>query len=354
MTHAAHSAVIPYSHVEQIREARAVLESEAVALSDLARRLDASFCAAVELVRACSGSVILTGMGKAGHIARKIAATLSSLGTRSHYLHPAEAVHGDLGCIHADDVLLALSNSGETEEVVRLLPIVRRMGVPIVAITATDVSSLGRDADVTLKLGRLREAGPLGLAPTTTTTAMLALGDALALVVSRMKGFTPQQFAVFHPGGSLGQKLKTVRDVMRRDDELRIAQETQTIRSIFVTLRKPGRRTGAVMLVDGDGRLSGLFTDSDLARLLEGRQERQLDRPIAEVMTPSPLTVNVDATLDEAVELLTRHRVSELPVVDDRHIPAGLIDITDVIAMLPREENETESPTAPMSVALKR
>lgn len=353
MSNAALSAVIPFSHVEQIREARAVLDGQAAALTDIARRLDASFCAAVELLRTASGSIILTGMGKAGHIARKIAATLSSLGTRSHYLHPAEAVHGDLGCIHAEDVLLALSNSGETEELVRLVPIVQRMGVPIVAITATDSSTLGREADVTLKLGRLREAGPLGLAPTTTTTAMLALGDALAIVVSRLKGFTPQQFAVYHPGGSLGQKLKSVREVMRRGDELRIAEETETIRSVFVALRRPGRRTGAVMLVDADGQLSGLFTDSDLARLLEGRKEQQLDRPIAEVMTAKPLTVNVEMPLEAAVEILTRHRVSELPVVDGGHRPVGLIDITDVIAMLPREE-ETGSAPPPPHIALSR
>lgn len=343
MSTAAESAFIPYSHVEQIREGRAVLETEASALSDLARRLDASFCAAVGLIHSCAGSVIVTGMGKAGHVGRKIAATLSSVGTRSHFLHPAEAVHGDLGCIHADDVLLALSNSGETEELNRLLPIVRRMGVAIVAITSSEQSSLGRAADIVLKLGRLREAGPLALAPSTSTTAMMALGDALALVASRVKGFTPQQFAVFHPAGSLGQKLRAVGDVMRRGDELRIASENETIRGIFVTLSRPGRRTGAVMLVDGNQRLSGLFTDSDLARLLEQRREVQLDRPISEVMTPRPLTIDLDSTLDDAVALLTRHKVSELPVVDENHRPIGLIDITDVIAVMPRDEDERES-----------
>lgn len=344
MSTAAESAVIPYSHVEQIREARAILETEAMALSDLARRLDASFSAAVERIEQCAGNVIVTGMGKAGHVGRKIAATLSSLGIRSHFLHPAEAVHGDLGCIHREDVLLMLSNSGETEELTRLVPIVRRLGVSLIAITASDTSTLGREADVTLKLGRLREAGPLGLAPTTSTTAMLALGDALALVVSRIKGFTPQQFAVFHPAGSLGQKLRTVREVMRRGDELRIADEHEPIRNVFVALGRPGRRTGAVMLVDAERRLSGLFTDSDLARLLEQRREFQLDRPIHEVMTPRPLTIRAEAPLEQAVELLTRHRVSELPVVDADQRPVGLIDITDVIAILPREEEAPRKP----------
>ncbi|MCB2039101.1 MAG: SIS domain-containing protein, partial [Ottowia sp.] len=162
MSNAAESAYIPYSHVEQIREARAVLETESAALADLARRLDANFCAAVHLIDHCAGSVVVTGMGKAGHIGRKIAATLSSLGIRAHFLHPAEAVHGDLGCIHSEDVVLALSNSGETEELTRLLPIVRRFGVSVLAITASLQSSLGREADVTLALGRMREAGPLG------------------------------------------------------------------------------------------------------------------------------------------------------------------------------------------------
>ncbi len=344
MSIAAESAYIPYSHVEQIREARAVLDAEASALADLARRLDASFCEAVARIDQCTGSVIVSGMGKAGHIGRKIAATLSSVGVRSHFLHPAEAVHGDLGCIHPNDLLLTLSNSGETEELTRLLPAVRKMGVGILAITASDASTLGRGADVTLRLGRLREAGPLGLAPTTSTTAMLALGDALALVVSRMRGFTPQQFAVFHPGGSLGQRLRTAGEVMRRGEELRIARHDETIRSVFIRLSRPGRRTGAVMLTDDARKLSGLFTDSDLARLLEQRKEIQLDRPIREVMTARPLTVFEETPLEQVVELLSRHRVSELPVVDSDLHPVGLIDITDVVALLPQDE-EHDRPT---------
>jgi arabinose-5-phosphate isomerase len=338
MSLAASSPYTPFSHFEQLREGRAIVETEAAALAELARRLDAAFCDAVQRIHDCSGSVIVTGMGKAGLIGRKIAATLSSTGTRSHFLHPAEAVHGDLGCLHADDVLLALSNSGETEELCRLLPIVRRLGIAIIAMTASDTSQLGREADVTLRLGRLREAGPLGLAPSTSTTAMLALGDAIALVVSRLRGFTPQQFAVFHPGGSLGERLKTIRDVMRTGDELRVASESETIRQVFVSLSRPGRRTGAVILVDAEGRLTGIFTDSDLARLLEQRKDFHLDRPIVEVMTPRPLTVQVDAPLQVAIELLSRHKVSELPVVDARHAPAGLIDITDVLGLMPREE----------------
>lgn len=335
---AAAESLVPYTPLEQLREARQILRDEAAAVDELSRRLDADFCTACQLLHDCAGSVIVTGMGKAGLIGQKIAATLSSTGTRAHVLHPAEAVHGDLGCLHKNDVLLALSHSGETEEISRLLPIVRRMRVPVIAITATHTSTLGRQADVVLRLGRVREVGPHGLAPSTSTTLMLALGDALALVVCRLRGFTPQQFALFHPAGSLGRQLQTVGEVMRPLPELRVAPHEQTVRQVFVGLSKPGRRTGAVMLTDSEGRLAGLFTDSDLARLLEQRREAQLDRPIAEVMTPRPLTIGPDALLREAVERLSQRKVSELPVVDADGRPVGLIDITDVIGLMPAED----------------
>jgi len=338
MSTAAERRLVPFSELEQLREARAIIQQESAALGDLSRRLDRSFCAAVSLLDRCTGSVIVTGMGKAGLIGRKIAATLSSTGTQSHFLHPAEAVHGDLGCLHVDDVLLALSNSGETEEICRLFPIVRGMGVPVVAITATDESTLGSQADVTLRLGRLREADQNGLAPTTSTTAMLAVGDALALVLSRLNGLTSRQFAVYHPGGNLGRQLTSVRDIMRRNTELRIASCRQTVREVFVDLETPGRRTGAVMLVDNDGALAGLFTDSDLVRLLEQRRENQLDRPIAEVMTSDPLRVRAETILTEVVDLLSERKVSELPVVDEQEHPIGLIDITDLIGWMPADK----------------
>lgn len=337
MSTAAESSFIPFAHFEQLREARSILKEEAAAVDELARRLDTAFCAACQTLHDCTGRVIVTGMGKAGIIGQKIAATLSSTGTRAHFLHPAEAVHGDLGCLHTDDVLLALSNSGETEELCRLVPIVQKMNIAIVAVTGSETSTLGRAADVVVRLGRLREVGLHGLAPSTTTTAMLALGDALALVVCRMRGFTPQQFATFHPAGNLGRQLQTVGTVMRQADDLRIASQDETIRTLLVRASRPGRRTGAVMLVDGDGRLSGLFTDSDLARLLESRRESQLDRPVSEVMTRAPLTVTADLLLREAVDLLSSRKLSELPVVDAERRPVGLIDITDVIGLMPGE-----------------
>jgi arabinose-5-phosphate isomerase len=330
-----HSFVIPFDEFEQLREGREVIRHEAQALAELSRKLDGTFCRAVEYIAGCPGTVVVTGMGKAGLIGRKITATFSSTGTRAQFLHPAEAVHGDIGGVHGDDVVLALSNSGETEELCRLLPIVRRIGCRLIAVTAHETSTLGSAADLTLLLGHVPEACQFGLAPTASTTAMLALGDALALVVSRARGFTREQFALYHPAGSLGQKLKSVREAMRSGEQLRIAPETATIRDVFVDRRKPGRRTGAVMLVDAQGRLSGLFTDSDLARLLENRREDQLDRPIAEVMTVVPKRVAPQAPLAEAIEILSQHRISELPVIDEQGRPVGLVDITDVLALMP-------------------
>jgi arabinose-5-phosphate isomerase len=328
----AERTVIPFGEFEVLREAREVIDDEARALLRVSAGLDEEFCKAVDLLGRCTGCVVVTGMGKAGLIGRKIAATLSSTGTRAHFLHPAEAAHGDLGCLAVDDVLIVLSNSGETDEVRRILPSVGRFGIAIIAITARRSSTVGRSASATIELGRLREAGPQGLAPSTTTTAMLAVGDALALVVGRRKGFTPQQFALYHSGGSLGAMLKSVGEIMRTGDQLRIAEETKSIRDVLAESSRPGRRTGAVILVDTAGRLSGLFTDSDLARLLERRQDTSLDRPIAESMTRHPLQITPEILLSEAIEILSHNRISELPVVDGDGRPLGILDVTDVVA----------------------
>ena len=331
-------AVIPHSDLEILREGRAILQTEGEALLDLANRLDDGFCRACDAVRTCRGMVVVTGMGKAGLIGRKFAATLSSTGTRAQFLHPAEAVHGDVGCVDAADVVIALSNSGETDELNRLLPVLAELGPRVIAITSHENSTLAKSAEIVVGLGSLREAGPHGLAPTTSTTAMLAVGDALALVVSRAKGFSPRQFATLHPAGSLGAKLKRVDEVMRQGDELRIAHQRESVRDVFIAAGKPGRRTGAVILVNGCGRLTGLFTDSDLARLLENRGDERLDRPIRDVMTRNPLTVPPHILLTDVVALLSERKLSEVPVVDDENRPIGLVDITDVIGQLPAEE----------------
>ena len=328
----------PLSPLEQIHYAREILQAEGQALLSLAGRLEGQFSRAVELLLACRGSVIVSGMGKAGLVGRKIAATLASTGSRSHFLHPGEALHGDLGRIHHDDTVLVLSYSGATEEIVRLLPALARLAVPVIAITGKPASPLGRAAEVTLDLGPLDEADSLGLAPSTSTTAMLALGDALALVTSRMRGFRPEDFARYHPGGSLGRKLAMVQDVMRPLAECRVAQDGKTVREVFVQAGRPGRRTGAIMLTDRQGVLTGLFTDSDLARLLESRRETALDEPIRQVMTAAPTTLPVGTKMTHAVDYLVQRKISELPIVDGHGRPAGLIDIIDVVGILPRKE----------------
>lgn len=322
--------------VQQLRTARQVLLREGEALTQLANRLSDEFCRAVGLLHKCRGKVVVSGMGKPGLIGRKIAATLASTGTAAHFLHPAEALHGDLGCIGCGDVVILLSQSGQTQEILRLLPCLAEMEVPIIAITGSAASSLGRAATVTIELGPLPEADPLGLAPTTSTTAMLALGDALAIVTAQLRQFSPEDFARFHPGGALGQRLAKVEEAMRSLEQCRVAHEGLSVREVLVRTRLPGRRTGATMLVDDAGRLSGIFTDSDLARLFEQRREDQLDSPIRTVMTCDPLHVQRGTMMNQAIELMAQHKISELPVVDAQRRPLGLIDITDVVGLLPQ------------------
>jgi arabinose-5-phosphate isomerase len=320
--------------------AREVLRIEANALDLVRMRLDATIARAAERVFRCPGSVIVTGMGKAGLVGQKVAATLASTGTRAFSLHPGEAIHGDLGRIRADDVVIALSQSGETEEVLRLIPPLRRLGAVLVAITGRSTSSLGEAADICVALGPIEEACPLGLAPSASTTALMAVGDALALLVSKMRDFRAEDFALYHPGGNLGRRLAYVEDLMRTNNRLRQAHRSKTVREVFVGLAGPRRRSGAVLIVDDDGRLAGIFTDSDLARLFEGRHEDRLDRPISEVMTADPIQVAVGSSVAEAVEVMKSRKISELPVVDRNGRPVGLIDLTDLIGLVPTEPEE--------------
>lgn len=333
MSHALSRNVSPAlaTPLEQLQWARDIVRTEADALQRLAERLPDDFSAAVDLLCECRGAVIVTGMGKAGWIGQKLSASLASTGTRSHFLHPAEAFHGDLGRIGPDDLVLALSNSGETSEVLQLLPSFKSFGTPLIALTGNGRSTLARQADLLLDYGRTAEAGHLGLAPSTTTTVMLALGDALALVVSRAREFRDVDFAKYHPGGSLGRKLSLVEEIMRPLDRCRVAAESDTVREIYVRHSGPGRRAGVILVVDSDGKLSGLFTDSDLARMLERQEEGRFDRPIGELMTRSPRSILVGSRAVVAIETLACHNLSELPVVDGQNRPLGLIDITDVV-----------------------
>ncbi|MEZ6125168.1 MAG: KpsF/GutQ family sugar-phosphate isomerase [Planctomycetaceae bacterium] len=322
---------VPFELSEQLREARSIIRSEARALTTLADELDVAFCEAVELIHRSTGTVVVTGVGKAGLIGRKIVATLASTGTRARFLHPTEAVHGDLGCVCSDDIILALSNSGGSEEVLRLLPVLSRLQIPVIAITRDHRNPLAQAAAVVLAIGRHQEAGELQLAPTVSTTAMLAMGDALSLVLSRAKGFTANDFALFHPAGALGRRLQPVSEVMRTGSDFRVARETDTVRSVMIGLGRPGRRTGAIVLTRTDGRICGIFTDSDLARLFEQRREHMIDQPISEVMTVNPVTVKPHVLLPAALQLMSERKLSELPVVDVNGIPLGLVDVTDLL-----------------------
>lgn len=337
-------SLVPPSETDRLEYARTILRGEAAALEKVAQRLDDSFLQAVDLFDRCRGRIAITGTGKSADVGQKIAGTLNSTGTRAYLLDATRAVHGDLGMVHPDDVVLILSYSGESEEIVRLLGPIRQLSRAIVALTGNRQSTLARNADVTLWLGPLEEVCPLGLAPSTSTTAMIAVGDALAFVLSRMRNFQREDFARYHPAGSLGRKLSLVESVMRPPSDLRIASSRETVREVFTRVRQRGRRTGAVMLTDADGRLCGLFTDSDLARLFEQRRDDVLDRPIHEVMTPKPITVALGCRVADAVEILRKHKISELPVIDADGRPAGLIDVTDLIGAAPAEdEEETEA-----------
>lgn len=325
---------------DRLDYAREILRGEAAALELVARRLGDSFLRAIKLLEQCPGRVCLTGTGKSADVGQKIAGTLNSTGTRAYVLDATRAVHGDLGMLHPDDVALVLSHSGESEEIVRLLPSLRQFAHGVIALTSNAQSTLSRQADVALAYGPLEEVCPLGLAPSTSTTAMIALGDALAFVLSKAREFTHEDFARFHPAGSLGRKLTRVEAVMRTQADLRLAPASKTVREVFAGSQRRGRRTGAVMLTSDEGRLVGIFTDSDLARLFEQRRDADLDRPIALVMTPGPLSIAVGAKLVDAVELMKRKKISELPVVDAAGVPVGLIDVTDVLGLISREEAE--------------
>jgi arabinose-5-phosphate isomerase len=316
--------------------ARNVLEVEAAALKHLIPRVGKEFAEAARMFYRCKGNVITSGIGKAGIIAQKISATLASTGTPSHFLHAAEAVHGDLGRVRPQDVVLILSYGGETAEVSRLLGQLEKMKVPVVAMTGTTDSTLARKARVILWMGQIDEACPMGLAPTATTTAMLALGDALALTVLKMRQrdgrFSREEFALYHPGGSLGRQLLMVETLMRSGRNLPAVKESLTLRAALGSLRKMRRRSGAMCLVDARGRLTGIFTDADLRRLLEAGRSDALHRPVSEVMTCRPKFVRVTASAAEAIEIINRYFIEELPVVDAKGRLVGLVDVQDLLA----------------------
>ena len=321
---------------EELLYGQEVIRSEAQALLALAERLGPSFGQAVGLILGCPGRVVTTGMGKAGIIGEKLSATLASTGTPSLHLHPAEAFHGDLGRIVKEDVVLAISNSGETEELVRLVPEVKKIGARIIAITANASSPLGRYADVVLELGEIEEACPLGLAPSCSTTAMLALGDALALAVLKRRNFSKEDFARYHPAGDLGRQLLKVEEVMRTGERFPVVREETTVREALGALARSKDRSGSVAgsvsVVNREGKLVGIFTDGDLRRHLESEGAALLERKIKEVMTPGPRKyIQVGRLAAEALRLMAESQIDDLPVVDEQFRPQGNIDIQDLL-----------------------
>ena len=322
---------IPHEQCE--RSALEILDTEIRALEGLRGRIDGPFSTAVAHVLAVTGRVVTTGMGKAGIIATKVSATLASTGTPSYFLHPAEAIHGDLGRLVEGDLLLAFSKSGETGELLRLVPQLKALGVDLIAITESKDSSLGRFADIVLELGPIDEAGPHGLAPTASTIAMLAMGDMLSMVVQEGRDFGQRDFARFHPGGSLGRSLMKVSECMRSGEQLPTISDDVGVRDALVRMTNTPGRPGAVVVVDSSGHLQGLFTDGDLRRQLESGGSGVLDRGIADVMTRSPKRARADQLAAEALSVLREYRIDQLPVIVSEEDPrvVGLIDVQDTL-----------------------
>ena len=307
--------------------ARQVLETEAAAILALVGRLDGSFQRAVDLLQRCAGRVIVTGMGKSGIICRKIAATLSSTGTPAFFLHPAEAIHGDLGVIQRGDTVLALSYSGETDELLRLLETIRRQGARLVALTGSPASTLGQAADVTLSCQVSEEACPLNLVPTASTTAALALGDALAMALLVRKGFRPEDFANLHPGGKLGKRLMRVEHLMHSGDQLPSVTAGRPMHDVIYEMSSKG--LGMTCVLDADRRLLGIITDGDLRRYMDGRADilRQAAR---DVMTTTPVTIPGSMLAVEALNAMEARKITSLVVVDDDRLVRGVLHVHDL------------------------
>ena len=312
-----------------LARAKKVLQIERDAIGRLERRLDGRFEKAVDLLGKCLGRVVVTGMGKPGIIGQKISATFSSLGIPSLWLHPAEAAHGDLGRVTGQDVVIALSHSGETDEILHLLPVLKKIGAKLISVTGNPASRMGTQADVVLDTFVKNEASPWGLVPTASTTAMLALGDALAVALSEKRGFTSKDFAALHPGGSLGKRLTLkVEDLMRKGTANPVAKESDTVKKVLLAITRA--RAGSSAVVNAKGKLTGIFTDGDLRRHVEG-DPQILRRKVSTVMTRGPKTLPVGHLAVEALKIMRGYRIDEILILDSRGRPAGLLDIQDLL-----------------------
>ncbi len=311
-----------------MRAARSVIDTERQAVSALKQRIDGHFVGACQLILACEGRVVVLGMGKSGHIGHKIAATLASTGTPSFFVHPAEAGHGDLGMITRGDVVIALSNSGETAEIITLLPVIKRLDIPLIALTGNPASTLGMAAAACLDVSVAREACPLNLAPTASTTASLVLGDALAVALLEARGFNADDFARSHPGGSLGRRLSSVRDVMHTGDDIpRVNEKTILSRTL---LEMSAKGLGMTAVLDEHGQVSGIFTDGDLRRTLDAGFDVHTTTT-AEVMTRNPRTIAETCLAAEALRMMEEHRINALLVLDEDQQLAGVLNMHDLL-----------------------
>ncbi|GAB4334652.1 MAG: KpsF/GutQ family sugar-phosphate isomerase [Candidatus Abyssubacteria bacterium] len=313
-----------------IEKAKEVLTIEGEAVLKLREKIGESFERAVEMILQCEGRVIITGMGKPGIVAKKISATLASTGTPSLSMHAGDAIHGDLGMVTKNDVVIVISNSGKTEEITRLLPIVKKIGAKLIAMTGDLDSPLSEHSDCVLNCSVDVEACPFNVAPTASTTAAMALGDALALVLLERRGFGLEDFAFYHPGGALGRRLLRVRDVMRSGGRNPVVSEDALVREALVAVTRA--RAGAAVVVDSSGKLTGIFTDGDLRRSLE-KDPTLLSKPIRNYMTHSPLSISPDKLVEEAMRLIKTERKKDLPVIDETGRPVGFVDEQDLLGM---------------------
>jgi arabinose-5-phosphate isomerase len=312
-----------------LKKAVEVIRIEAQAIKDLAKRIDGRFSKAVDVIAKCKGRVIVTGMGKTGIIGRKIAATLSSTGTPSLWMHSAEAVHGDLGQVTRNDVVIVISSSGETDEIKRLLPLVKKIKSKIIAFTGNQKSTLAQYSDVVLDVSVKKEGCPLGLAPMASTTATLVMGDALAACLIVRREFKKENFAFYHPGGSLGRRLLLkVEDIMRRGAQYPKVKEGTAVKDVLLSITQA--RCGSACVLNGKGKFVGIFTDGDLRRHLE-TDRSLLDRDVVEVMTKNPTTISKDKLAVEALQILQDKKIDELPVVDGKGKLMGLLDVQDLL-----------------------
>lgn len=315
---------------EQLKKlGRAVIRTEAEALQQMIQRMDDSFSRACQYMLDCKGRIVVTGMGKSGHIANKIAATLASTGSPAFFVHPGEASHGDLGMITAVDVVLALSNSGETGEIITILPLIKRLGIPLIGMTGNPQSTLSREADVNIDVAVDKEACPLGLAPTASTTAALAMGDALAVALLESRGFTELDFARSHPGGSLGRRLLLhVADVMHEGERIPQVRADACIRDALMEMTAKG--LGMTAVIDADNRITGIFTDGDLRRTLDLDIDLQ-NSAVAQVMTPGGIGIRPDKLAAEALKLMQDNKISALLVVDEANRLIGALNMHDLL-----------------------